>query len=121
LLANCEISPIPPSKRLRKAFQRPQFSIYEDETSREDSSNLDNDFNSTSVETKPQLGKIQPNISVEIPFRPEFHTGLEDISLQKYSKNTSQILKNLAINSSQRVPKIPRKWTEKQPNDHTSK
>jgi len=66
------------------------------------------------------LQKIQPHISVEIPFHPEFHSKSNFLAPEIYSQNTSNILQSLAINIRQRISKIPKKWTENQPNDHIS-
>jgi len=66
------------------------------------------------------LQKIQPHISVEISFQAEFHSKSNFFPPQNHSQNTTKILQSLAINSRQRVPKIPKKWTENQPNNHTS-
>jgi len=66
------------------------------------------------------LQKIQPHISVEISFQAEFHSKSNFFPPQNHSQNTTKILHSLAINSRQRVPKIPKKWIENQPNDHIS-
>ena len=66
------------------------------------------------------MSKIQPNISVEISFQAEFHSKSNFSPPQNHSQNTTKILQSLAINSRQRVSKIPKKWTENQLNDHTS-
>ena len=66
------------------------------------------------------MQKIQPHISVEIPFHPEFHSKSNFLAPEIYSQNTSNILQSLAINIRQRISKIPKKWTENQPNDHIS-
>ena len=107
-------------KRPRKASQLTQFSVYEDQISRADRSESDALFGLSQNEFEPHLQKIQPHISIEIPFHPEFHSKSNFSALEIHSQNTSNILQSLAINSRQRVPKIPKKWTENQPNDHTS-
>ena len=108
------------AKRPRKASQLAQFSVYEDQTSRADSPESDASFNLSQNEFEPHSQKIQPHISVEIPFHPEFHSKSIFLAPEIHSQNTSNILQSLAINITQRVPKIPKKWTENQPNDHTS-
>ena len=66
------------------------------------------------------MNRICPYISVEIPFRPEFHS----ISAISRLKNSSQpplaSIGSIALNRTQKAPKIPQNWIEKQPNDHTS-
>ncbi len=115
-----ELPSIQRVKRPRKASQLAQFSVYEDQTSRADSPKSDTSFNLSQNEFEPHLQKIQPHISVEIPFHPEFHSKSNFLALEVHSQNTSNILQSLAINIRQRVPKIPKKWTENQPNDHIS-
>jgi len=117
---NDEILSIQHIKRPRKASQLAQFSVYEDDISRADSSNSDASFDLSPVENEPQSQKIQPHISVEISFQVEFHSKSNFSPPQNHSQNTTKILQSLAINSRQRIPKIPQKWTENQPNDHTS-
>ncbi len=107
-------------KRSRKASQLAQFSVYEDETSRADSSDSDTSFELSPVGIESQLQKIQPHISVNISFQAEFHSKSKFSPPQNHSQNTTKILQSLAVNSRQRIPKIPQKWTENQPNNHTS-
>ncbi len=115
-----ELPSIQRVKRPRKAFQLAQFSVYENQISRANSPESDALFSFSQNEFEPHLQKIQPHISVEIPFHPEFHSKSNFSASEIHSQNISNILQSLAINSRQRVPKIPKKWTENQPNDHTS-
>ncbi len=115
-----ELPSIQRAKRPRKASQLAQFSVYEDQISRADSPESDASFSFSQNEFEPHLQKIQPHISVKIPFHPEFHSKSNFLVSEIHSQNTSNILQSLAINIRQRVPKIPKKWTENQSNDHTS-
>ncbi len=107
-------------KRPRKASQLAQFSVYEDQISTADSYKLDGSSDFFQIDFEPHLQKIQPHISVGIPFQPEFHSKSNSLASKIHSQNTLNILQSLAINSRQRVPKIPKNWTENQSNDHTS-
>ncbi len=96
-------------KRPRKASQLAQFSVYEDKIYRTDSPKSDTLFNLSQNEFEPHLQKIQPHISIEIPFHPEFQSKSKISALENHSQNTSNILQSLAINSRQRVSKISKK------------
>jgi hypothetical protein len=70
------------------------------------------------------LGKIWPHISVEIPFQSENEANLHQNKCKKplkigNRKPLADLLK-IAINGSQKAPKIPENWMKNQPNDHTS-
>ncbi len=109
-----------PRKRTRKAAQLPQFSIYQDETSTANSDEYSGQDDPTPVEIGPKLGKICPNISVEIPFRSEFRSISAMSGPKKRPRQPLASISSIALNGAQKAPKIPRNWLEKQPNDHTS-
>jgi len=117
---NNEILSIQRIKRSQKASQLAQFSVYKDQTSSADSSDSDALFKPSPIEIGPQSQKTQSHISVEIPFQVEFHLKSNFSTPQNHSQNTTKILQSLAVNSRQRIPKIPQKWTENQLNNHTS-
>jgi len=87
-----EIPPIQRVKRSRKASQLPQFSVYEDQISRAGSPKSDASFSLSQDGFEPHLQKIQPHISVEIPFHPEFHSKSNFLAPEIHSQNTSNIL-----------------------------
>jgi hypothetical protein len=66
------------------------------------------------------MGKICPNISVEIPFQLEFHS----ISAISKPQNSFQrplgSIVSIAINETRKAPKMPQNWIENQLNNHTS-
>lgn len=109
-----------PAKRLRKASQHPQFSIYRDETSSQDTSDKDASFKLPPSRIDIQTEKIQPHIAVEIPFQAEFHQIRPSTHPENRPIKSSNILQDTAVNRAQRVPRIPEKWLRYQPNDHTS-
>jgi Transposase IS4 len=109
-----------PRKRIRKTPELPQFSIYQDQI-------LDSDRKNPSGQNEPtpsligrQINKVWPHISVDIPFRAEFHS----ISTESTSTQNTRLplasLSSIAINGAKRAPKIPQEWLKNQSNDHTS-
>jgi hypothetical protein len=62
-----------PRKRTRKTTQLSQFSMHQDKTPISDTDKYSGQDEPTPIEIGPKLGKICPNISVEIPVRSEFH------------------------------------------------
>ncbi|KAF7511075.1 hypothetical protein GJ744_005306 [Endocarpon pusillum] len=100
-------------ERLRKASQHPQFSIYQDETSGEDSYSSDSYRGPSPAHSVPRIGRVDPNISVEIPFCP-----------RNYQKPgplcSAEPLQPVSTNRGPKAKAIPKKWAEKQPNDHTN-
>jgi hypothetical protein len=81
---------------------------------------LANSEKSTLDLIEPQMGKICPHISVEIPFQPEFHQYLSDFEPTGANRKPMAPLSSIALNGAQKAPKIPRNWLKNQPNDHTS-
>ena len=86
-------------KRPRKASQLAQFSVYENQVSRADSSKLGALFSLSLNEFEPHLQKIQSHIFVEIPFHPEFHSKSNFSMPQNHSQNITKILQSLAVNN----------------------
>ena len=109
-----------PRKRRRKTLQLPQFDTYQDEILTQNSDKLSGSNGLTSASTGLETGKIWPHISVEIPFRPEFHSISAISGLTKGPRQPLASLSSIALNSTGKAPKIPQKWIENQPNDHTS-
>jgi hypothetical protein len=77
-------------KRLRKASQLSQSGVYQNQISIPDSTNLDALRKLTPVIFEPQLGKIWPHISVDIPFRSENEANLHQNKCKKPSKIGNQ-------------------------------
>ena len=101
-------------KRVRKASQNAQFSMNQDETSSLDSDSSDGYEKSSPVDSDAQTESIRPKVVVEIPFRSEIH----------YKRGPLYLLESLQSNPTNRgsrAKSIPKKWTKKQSNDHTSK
>ncbi|KAF7508390.1 hypothetical protein GJ744_009381 [Endocarpon pusillum] len=103
----------PHSKRLRKASQHPQFAIYEDETSSSDSYSSVSYEGPSPVDSAPQIGRVDPNISVEIPFWPGIHQ-------KPGSLYPAEPLRPVSTNRGPKARAIPKNWAKKQPNDHTN-
>ena len=102
------------SKRARKASQNIQFLADQDEISSLDSYSSDGYEESSPVDFGSETEPIQSKIVVEISFRPEIHQKRGPLYLSE----------SLQPNPTNRGPKakpIPKKWSKKQPNDHTSK
>jgi hypothetical protein len=114
-----------PLKRIRKARQLPQFKVYEDQNFRADSLNSGGQNEPTPALIEPQTGKIWPHISVEIPFRPEYHSKSHSSSVtttsQRGPRKPLGSLSSIAINGAKKAPKIPQEWLKNQSNNHTSK
>lgn len=109
-----------PRKRPRRTSQLPQFRVYQDQILSSDTTDPSGQNEPTPSPIGPQLNKIWPHISVEISFRPEFHSiSVESASKQGIRRPLAS-LSSIAINGAKKAPKIPRKWIENQPNDHTS-
>jgi hypothetical protein len=107
-------------KRVRKAIQPPQFSVYQDQILGTDSPDLDAIEDSTPASIGLQTGKIWPHISVEVPFRPEIHQYSSESTFEKANREPLASLSSIALNGAQKAPKFPQNWIKKQPNDHTS-
>ncbi|KAF7502059.1 hypothetical protein GJ744_007689 [Endocarpon pusillum] len=103
----------PRPKRLRKASQHPQFVIYQDETSSSDSYSSDSYEGPSPVDSAPRTGRVDPNISVEIPFWPGIHQKSGPLYL-------AEPLQPISTNKEPRARAIPKSWAKKQPNDHTN-
>ena len=102
------------SKRVRKASQNAQFSIYKDETSSLDSYSSDSYEGSSPVDSDAQTGPIQSHISVEIPISTE-------IRYKRGPLYLSETLHPNPTNKGPRTKPISKKWSKKQPNNHISK
>ncbi|KAF7503077.1 hypothetical protein GJ744_004359 [Endocarpon pusillum] len=100
-------------KRRRKASQHPQFVIYQDETSSSDSYSSDSYEGPSPVDSAPRIGRVDPNISVEIPFWPEIHQKSGSLYL-------AEPLQPISTNRGPRARAILKSWAKKQPNDHTN-
>ena len=101
-------------KRVRKASQNAQFLTDQDEISSLDSYSSDGYEKSSPVVSGAQTEPTRHKVVVEIPFRSEIH----------HKRGPLYLLESLHPNPTNRGPKakpIPKKWTKKQPNDHTSK
>ena len=101
-----DLPPPRPTKRPRKASQHPQFSIHRDEISTQDSSDSDTYSELPPNRIRSQLEKIQPHISVVIPYQTEFHRIPPSTQPPADPLKTSNILQNIAVNRAQKVPKI---------------
>ena len=117
---NRDSSPDHRRKRLRKSTQLPQFRVYEDQNSTTDRDELDALNDSAPALIGHELGPICPNISVEIPFRPEIHGNSGLPTSQRGNQISNAILAPIALNGRRKAPKIPKNWLTNQPNDHTS-
>jgi hypothetical protein len=71
-----------PQKRRRKTSQLPQFRVYQDQILSADTANPSGQNEPTPSLIGRQIDKIWPHISVEIPFRPEFHSVSATITTQ---------------------------------------
>ncbi|KAF7505354.1 hypothetical protein GJ744_000975 [Endocarpon pusillum] len=100
-------------KRLRKAPQHHQFWVYQDETSSLDSYSSDSYEESSPVNSARQLGPVDPNIVVEIPFRSEIHRNPGPL-------DPLEPPQPISAKRGPRGRAVPKKWSEKQPNDHTN-
>ena len=109
-----------PRKRAWKTSQLPEFSIYQDEISTTNANKYFSQDGPAPIEFGLKLGKICLNISVEIPFRSEFRSISAVSDPKKRSRQPLASISSIALNGTQKAPKIPRNWLEKQPNDHTS-
>ena len=101
-------------KRVWKASQNAQFLTDQNEISSLDSYSSDSYEGCSPVESGPQTEPRQSKIVVEIPFRPEIHQKRGPLYL-------SESLQPNPMNRGPRAKPIPKKWSKKQPNDHTSK
>ena len=102
------------SKRVRKVSQNAQFAIYQDETCSPDSYSSDGYEESSPVDSDLQMNPTRPEIVVELPFQSGIH----------HKRGPLYLSESLHLNPANRGPKakyIPKKWTKKQSNDHTSK
>ena len=109
-----------PRKQRRKTLQLPQFATNQDEILTQNSDELSSSNGSTPVTIGPERGKIWPHISVEIPFRSEFRPISAISGPKKGPRQPLASLLSISLNSTRKAPKIPQKWIENQPNDHTS-
>ena len=88
--------------------------IYQDETSFPDSYSS-NDYEEFSpVDSGAQMEPTRPQVVVEISFRPEIHQKRGPLYL-------SESLHSNPVNRGPKAKPIPKKWTKKQSNNHTSK
>jgi hypothetical protein len=117
---NDTFSSEPPRKRARKATQLPQFDVYQDKKLRTNSPEVCGFKSPTPGLIKRQTEKIWPHISVNIPFRPEFHQYSLESSSTHANRKPLAPLSLIALNRDQKAPKIPQNWLKNQPNDHTS-
>jgi hypothetical protein len=108
-------------KRRRKSPQLPQFRVYEDQILRADSPGSDAQNEPTPASIGPQMGRIWPHITVEIPFRPDSHSNSAISTVQRGPRRALGSLSSIALNGAQKAPQIPQNWLKNQPNDHTSK
>jgi hypothetical protein len=109
-----------PRKRTRKTSQLPQLRVYEDQTFRANRTENSGQNEPTPSLIGRQINKIWPHISVEIPFRPEFHSISVESTPKRGPRKPLASLSSIAINGVKKAPKIPQKWLKNQPNDHTS-
>jgi hypothetical protein len=105
---------------VRKAAQLPQFSVYEDEILRADSSNLGAYEKFALASIGLQTGKIWPHISVDIPFRAGIHQYSSQSTSKYANREPLALLLSIALNEAQKAPKMPQNWLKNQPNDHIS-
>jgi hypothetical protein len=110
----------PPSKRARKATQLPQFDVYQDKKLMADSPQFCGSKSLTPGLIGRQTEKIWPHISVNIPFRSEFHQYSPESSPTQANREPLAPLSSIALNGAQKAPKIPQNWLKNQLNDHTS-
>jgi hypothetical protein len=107
-------------KRARKTSQLPQFNIYQDRNFTVDRSKCCGSKSPTPGLIGRQTEKIWPYISVNIPFRSEFHQNSSESSPKYANREPLAPLSSIALNRAQKAPKIPQNWLKNQPNDHTS-
>ena len=101
-------------KRVRKVSQNVQFLIHQDEISFPDSPSSEGYEGSSPVDSGVQTESTRPNVMIEISFRFEIY----------YKRGPLYFSESLHLNPTNRGPRtksIPKKWTKKQLNDHTSK
>ena len=96
-----------PRKRTRKTSQLPRFSIYQDETFTANTNEYSSQDEPAPVEFGSRLDKICLNISVEISFRSEFRFILAVSDPKKRSRQPLASISSIALNSTQKAPKIP--------------
>ena len=86
-------------KRTRKASQLPQFRVFEDEISLTDRKNPSGQNEPTPSLIGCQTHKIWLHISVNIPFRPEFHSISNPTAVQNSSREPLAPLSYIALNN----------------------
>jgi hypothetical protein len=96
-----------PRKRTRKSSQLPQFRVYQDETFRADRAKISGQNEPTPSLIGRQVNKIWPHISVEIPFKPKFHSISVESSPKRGTRQPLASLSSIALNGTKKAPKIP--------------
>jgi hypothetical protein len=101
-------------------LQLPQFRVYEDQTFR--AIRIKNFGQNEPIPSliKCQINKIWPHISVEIPFRPEFHSISVELTPKGGPRKPLASLSSIAINGAKKAPKILQDWLNNQLNDYIS-
>jgi hypothetical protein len=117
---NDTFSSEPRRKRARKTIQLPQFDVYQDENFKANSPEYSGSKSPTLGVIERQTKKIWPHISVEIPFHSEFHQNSFKSSPTQANRRLLAPLLPIALNGTQKAPKIPQNWLKNQPNDYTS-
>ena len=96
-------------KKTRKTSQLSQFHVFEDKILSADRENSSGQNESTPNLIGFQTDKIWSHISVNISFRPEFHSILNLTAVQSSSREPLISLSCIALNDTQKTPQISRK------------
>jgi hypothetical protein len=109
-----------PRKRARKTSQLPQFNIYQDRNFTVDRAKFCGSKSLTPGLIGRQTKKIWPYISVNIPFRSEFHQNSSESSPKHANREPLAPLLSIALNGAQKALKIPQNWMKNQLNNYIS-
>jgi hypothetical protein len=103
-IENSSPSPNRCRKRVRKSAQLPQFRVYENEISEQDSPNLGAQNKPTPVSIELQTGKIWSHITVEIPSSSDFRPNSATTAFKKDYRELLSSLISTAINGARKAP-----------------